>query len=209
MRPTQQDRATETRERILRAAVDCLYTLGYAGTTTTEVAKRAGVSRGAQSYHFATKRQLVVATVTFIFERRSAEFRTAITQLPESDRYNAAIDLLWQFLRAKTFYASLEVLIAARTDPELHKSVSSLRKTMARALEVEFADLFPELALVEEFRVIPDFLILLLEGMAVNAVVMKDDEREERLLQTLKTLGTLLAPLRQMLSDGATPPPTP
>ena len=36
---------------------------GFAGTSTTLVSERAGVSRGAQLHHFPTKNDLVVAAV--------------------------------------------------------------------------------------------------------------------------------------------------
>ena len=71
-------------------------------------------------------------------------------------------------------------LIASRSDPELHRSVSSLRRKMARALQIEFADLFPVLAGVAEFRVIPDFSNDLREGMVVNGSVVEYPERQRR-----------------------------
>lgn len=50
-RRTQQERSTETRERLLDATVQSLIDLGYAKTTTTVVCERAGLSRGAQVHH--------------------------------------------------------------------------------------------------------------------------------------------------------------
>ena len=41
----QEERSAETRGRLLDATVECLHEFGYAGTTTTEIARRAGVSR--------------------------------------------------------------------------------------------------------------------------------------------------------------------
>ncbi len=51
----QEERSAETRRRLLDATVACLFERGYAGTTTTELARRAGVSRGAQMHHFPKK----------------------------------------------------------------------------------------------------------------------------------------------------------
>ncbi|HWE54017.1 MAG TPA: helix-turn-helix domain-containing protein [Acidimicrobiales bacterium] len=50
-----QQRAIETRDALLDAALDCLIERGYAETTTIETARQAGVSRGAQQHHFPTK----------------------------------------------------------------------------------------------------------------------------------------------------------
>ena len=46
------------RGRLLDAALECLVELGYGGTTTSVVAARAGVSRGAQLHHFPTRAAL-------------------------------------------------------------------------------------------------------------------------------------------------------
>ena len=65
----QQDRSRATQRRLLDATVDCLVEVGWAGTTTTLVAERAGVSRGAQLHHYPTKAALVVAAVEHLVER--------------------------------------------------------------------------------------------------------------------------------------------
>ncbi|MGH9097700.1 MAG: TetR/AcrR family transcriptional regulator, partial [Acidimicrobiales bacterium] len=50
-----QNRGIATRAALLNSAFECLVDLGFSATTTTEIAKRAGVSRGAQLHHFPTK----------------------------------------------------------------------------------------------------------------------------------------------------------
>ena len=82
-RRTQRERSAAMRERLLEAAIDCLYELGYAGTTTIEVAARAGVSRGAQLHHFPTKEHLVTLAVRHVLARRVDEFRAAFADLPD------------------------------------------------------------------------------------------------------------------------------
>src|SRR5439155_19309262 len=60
-RRTQEERSAATREALMDATIDCLVDYGYAGTTTTRVAARARLSRGAQMHHFQRKAPLVVA----------------------------------------------------------------------------------------------------------------------------------------------------
>jgi AcrR family transcriptional regulator len=108
----------------LDAALECLVELGYGATTTTEVARRAGVSRGAQLHHFPTKAELLSAAVDSLFERRNAEFRKTFANFdPGVDQTDAAIDLLWSMFRGPTFVAWAELWMAARTDPELADKV--------------------------------------------------------------------------------------
>ena len=64
---TQAQRTQETRTRILDAAVEVLRKKGYAHFRTADVAKAAGVSRGAQLHHFKTKQKLVYATMEHVF----------------------------------------------------------------------------------------------------------------------------------------------
>ena len=83
VRRTNEERSAETRARLLEATTECLVELGYSNTTTTAIAERAGVSRGAQLHHYPTKAELVTAAVEHLCERLDAEFRAAIVRVPE------------------------------------------------------------------------------------------------------------------------------
>ena len=60
MRTARQERApgVRTRERILDAALSVFAERGYEGTTTREIAGRAGVPQGLLRYHFGDKLKL-------------------------------------------------------------------------------------------------------------------------------------------------------
>ena len=60
-RRTQEQRRRETKDKILRAAIELLVEKGYAGFSTIAVAARAGVSRGARENYFKTKYDLIEA----------------------------------------------------------------------------------------------------------------------------------------------------
>ena len=111
-RRTQAERRAETRGRLLDATLECLAELGYTGTTTTEVVRRAGLSRGAQVHHFPTKAELVVAAVEHLFHRRHEEFRQAFAERERT--LDAALDLLWEMFQGPTFDAWLELVVAGR-----------------------------------------------------------------------------------------------
>src|SRR5258708_40091971 len=64
-REPQQDRSRATRQRLLEAAIECLASLGWTGTTVAVVAVRAGVSRGAAQHHFRTREELVTAAAEY------------------------------------------------------------------------------------------------------------------------------------------------
>jgi len=51
----------ETRERLLRAAVNLYSAKGFAGASVLDVARRAGVTKGAFYHHFESKAHLIMA----------------------------------------------------------------------------------------------------------------------------------------------------
>ncbi|WP_411144471.1 ScbR family autoregulator-binding transcription factor [Streptomyces sp. x-80] len=59
----QQDRAIRTRRAILEAAASVFDDLGYDRATIAEVLQRAGTTKGALYFHFASKEQLALAVL--------------------------------------------------------------------------------------------------------------------------------------------------
>ena len=132
-RATQGERTRAMRARLLEATVDCLVERGFAGTSTTLVSERAGVSRGAQLHHFPTKNDLVVAAVAHLSEARGNELRRAAAELPRGEhRTRAVLQMLDDHFTSPVFNAALELWVAARTDPTLHEAVEPLERRVGR-----------------------------------------------------------------------------
>ena len=108
------------RARLLEATVELLIERGYAGTSTTLVSERAGVSRGAQLHHFPSKAALVVAAVEHLTRVRGEELGRAAGAVPRGrDRTRAVLEMLGDHFTSPVFTAALELWVAARTDAEL------------------------------------------------------------------------------------------
>lgn len=71
-------RGDATKQQLLDAAAAVFMERGYAGATTKEIARRAGVSEGTIYRHFVDKRELFGA----VFANRSASDFEAVTALP-------------------------------------------------------------------------------------------------------------------------------
>src|SRR5215468_7208823 len=96
LRRPVQERSVATRVALLDATIEELCARGYSAATTTEIAERAGVSRGAELHHFPTKAELMTAAVEHLLERRLREFRNAMAALDSrQNRLDAAVDVLW------------------------------------------------------------------------------------------------------------------
>jgi AcrR family transcriptional regulator len=62
-RQAGQERSESTRERVVAVARELVIERGYAGLSTAEVLRRAGVSRGGLYHHFAGKAELLAAVL--------------------------------------------------------------------------------------------------------------------------------------------------
>lgn len=168
-RRSQVDRTASTQRALLQATIDCLVEFGYAGTTTRLVAERAGVSRGAQTHHYATKRDLVVAAIEQLFDDQARRFAEAFEQVPPSERtFGRAIDALWAIVTGPVYAATLEVIVAGRTDDELrvviHGVAARLESTVVELL-MWFA---PEIDDADVARRVVDLALTLVQGAAVS-----------------------------------------
>ena len=141
------------RKRLLEATVDCLVEHGYAGTTTTRVTELAGVTRGAQVHHFPTRADLVAAAVRHLAARRAElAFEKIDTVRQAPDPLDAGLDLMWEIHQGPVQYATVEMWVAARTDPELREQLTAVEPE-ARAALLEFsAAAFGEYADNPRFR---------------------------------------------------------
>ena len=133
-RVPQEERSRLMRARLLEATVECLVERGFAGTSTTLVSERAGVSRGAQLHHFPTKNALVVAAVEHLTEKRAEELATAAAKLPDGGprRTRAVLEMLADHFTGAVFGAALELWVAARTDATLLEAVAPLEQRVGR-----------------------------------------------------------------------------
>ncbi len=179
----QEERSAETRRRLLEAAIACLSERGYTGTTTTEIAGRAGVSRGAQVHHFRHKEELVLGALEHISARRLAELEFAFEELPLGGlefRLEALIDLMWAAFRGPSFYAWLELLVASRTEPILRGAVREANRRLAIGMRKVFAKFLddgltpPERA--QRLARVVEIAFGRLESMALERALLDADE---------------------------------
>jgi AcrR family transcriptional regulator len=192
---TQEERSAAMRERLLDATIDCLVEYGYSGTTTTRVAERAGVTRGAQVHHFPTKTDLVTAAVRHLATRRAQLAFAQMDRLSASaDPVGDTLDLLWEIHQGPIFAASMELLLAARTDPELREQVSEVEPEIG-AMVIEFGKrLFGEQADTTQFRHYSYTAMDTVRGLLISNWAYPDDEQLDARWQRAKTCLRAMAP---------------
>jgi AcrR family transcriptional regulator len=189
-RLTQQERSEQTRERLLDATIDCLVDLGYAGTSMNEICRRAGLSRGAQQHHFPTKAELMAHAVDHLTRKLTDQLVSGAASVPLGPaRRSAIIDLMWRGLSGPLATAMQELATAARTDPELHKALRPVERSLARST----ADLFRGLVddgtrSAEELDTLFWLTLTFVRGLAVDEVLGGDPKRRAHLLEEWKVL---------------------
>ena len=187
-RLTQDEKTAETRRRLLDSAIHCLIERGYANTTTSEVAERAGLSRGAQLYHFPRKEELLTNAVEHLFQLMFREMKEKVGRLGNAnDRRAVAIDLLWEIANGTLATAWIELVVASRTDSYLRGTVTAVNDRMVEFIDKSFQELFPRPESAgTDYDLIPQIVILILEAMALEGKTL-NLKLTERILNALKT----------------------
>jgi AcrR family transcriptional regulator len=182
-RVPQEERTRAMRARLLEATVELLVEKGYAGTSTTLVSERAGVSRGAQLHHFPTKQDLVVAAVQHVTEVRGSELAAAAENLPTGTRRTRAVlQVLGDHFTSPVFTAALELWVAARTDEALLAEVAPLEQKVGR----ETHRMTVELLEVDEsqpgVRALVQATLDLVRGLGLANTISDDTRRRKTIL---------------------------
>lgn len=168
-RRTQAERRAHTHAALLEATTRCLVERGYSRTSTNDIIRIAGVSRGALLHHFASKAELLGAAVDHVVTRCEVEFRESFAALPVAERtLERAVDQLWDLFRGPSFDAALELLVAARTDRELRVVLQDVLARFERNVSADFAVLFPATASAPQSRAIVRFAFAALQGAAIT-----------------------------------------
>ena len=180
------------RKRLLAATLRSLLDLGYTRTSTTEVCRRAKVSRGAHLHHFPTKAELVAAAVDHVFDERLRDFGRFVQRLGEvAPKDLAALyEQLWTEYKSDAFYAWLELLLASRTDDALRPHVRVVDRRFTERAEQLCAATFGAID-PAEIPAVARMVMALFEGLALHYIA---DERDEVAHAVLRVFARVARP---------------
>ncbi len=112
------------RARIIEAAVECLYDLGYGATTFEVVTKRAGVSRGAILHHFPSRVDLMAAVAEHAARHQNKVVAEALdVSAGDLELFLGLTEATWQAMVQPPAMAYLEVMMATRADAVLAERI--------------------------------------------------------------------------------------
>jgi AcrR family transcriptional regulator len=189
-RRTQAQRTEDTRRKILDAAVGLLSARGYAGFRTADVSELAGVSRGAQTHHFPSKDDLVVAVVEHVFQRASEQ---AIVRSRRSQSVDDALKAMLadsqEFFFSELFLIALDLAIQSRMkakeqDENKGSAVGDISAATRLPVEAHWRDALIQSGVPK--NVADDLLwltISIVRGLAVRRLWQHDAPRFKRLFK--------------------------
>lgn len=141
----QSQKSALTRDRIIIATLECLVEWGYHKTTMARIAQSAAVSQGCMQYHFPAKIDAIKAAINYLYAKRLTDHKQDLDNIPQgADRMAHSIDVYWRHLNEDHFTAYQELVIAARTDRELSKSLKQAYQRFVKAWRKDAVDLVLE-----------------------------------------------------------------
>ena len=105
----QQQRSIVTQQKLLDAAIEAFSENGFKGTSTRDIAERAGVHHPLITYHFKNKDLLWRAAADRVFR----DFRRSLAASLEAHRHESPKKRMASLIRAYVRYA--------KSQPALHK----------------------------------------------------------------------------------------
>lgn len=188
-RISQRDRRQAAQRKILDATVAILIERGYAATTTLEVQRQSGVSRGVLLHYYASRSELIAAATRHLYATRIGEVRLKVAERPpQAGTDRDWVALLWDVVSGPTGRACLELLVAARHDAEMREYIVPLEHEFGRAnLEMCAALLGEERAAHPRFR---EFCLIVINSMfgAAAGTNAAGSAEEKRLLDAWRGL---------------------
>lgn len=129
VRQPQQERSIEKKNKIISASFELFSEVGYYGTNTAEIARRAGVSTGIIYGYFQDKRDILISVLDIYIEK---VFEPVLKMI---DKLRAPIDF------DKLVRDILDLVIKThKKNAKIHEALHSLTST-DEAVKLEFISL--------------------------------------------------------------------
>jgi AcrR family transcriptional regulator len=187
-RRAQAGRSEETRERVIKAAIQCIAEYGYKQASVTRIAERSGVSCGGIQHHFGTKDAIIQAVLDnaldeFLLDSR----RISPTDDTLENRVKVMVEGAWRLMNRPGLVAFLEIMFSHRHEPSRRNPALRYRARIWRVIIAAWDHLFGHLRLspmqVETARQVA---FTTLGGMVLESLMRTDVPNYDRPLVVLQ-----------------------
>jgi len=210
-RRTQDERSAETRGKLIDATIDAVCERGLQNATTAEIARRAGVTRGALQHHFRNKADLLLAVLECICRQFALGLSGGADRNKSLEaRCDDLVRSLWAIYGSRAYAAAIEVVLGARSDPETYARIRDYRSLSVEVAERHWAEALSDIGVSpERLSDILHFTVAAMRGFSMHALQRSDARFYRHQLKLLRDF--LLTALQADASDDdwADPPDDP
>ncbi|WP_370212833.1 TetR/AcrR family transcriptional regulator [Roseovarius sp.] len=190
-RRTQDERSAATIENLCKTTVELIAEIGFVNVTTTKIARRAGISRGAILHHFDSKADLVKRATALMWSS-VVDCAAAISDDHKDGVLDPKdlIDRAWTGLMSDQYVTvSIDMMAAARGDPDLNEHVELWINRMVESYRETAREIFCGTGMSEaDAESLMLVLTSTLRGLRVAQMIEPDPDKAEAALATLANL---------------------
>ena len=187
---------SDTKSRIVEAALETLKADGFAGTSARAIAKRGGFNQALIFYHFGTLTDLLLAALDRTSEQRMAKYADAVknidsvadavsvaTELYREDLASGHITVLTELIAGSLDRPDLGPQIVSRMEPWIGLTEEAVGKAMG---SLGIADLVPP-------RTVAYAIVSLYLGVDMLSHLEKDHAKAEAMFASAQQLAGVLS----------------
>ncbi len=144
VRQPQQERSIEKKNKIIQAGYELFTEVGYYGTNTVEIAKRAGVSTGIVYGYFQDKRDILICVLKIYIDNVSAPLLNIMqSKSGNVDTYNLAEEILNKTIELHEQYSKLHNTLhsLAATDEAVNAEFIKLENSITEQMSAQLVNL--------------------------------------------------------------------
>ena len=194
-RQNQEERSRQTQARVTQATIECILEKGIRATSTVDVARLAGVSRGALVHHYPSKTLLMQAALEDLLSREVESVREMAVRVKAGElNFDSLLKALHEHFKGDLYMVTLEYLTNARTDPDIMKVLMPLAANFNDSLEQIWEQLVASANHTShQNRVALNATLCMMRGMGAQSIWRDDPELYRDMLlfwkETLLELG--------------------
>lgn len=194
-RQNQEERSRQTQARVTQATIECILEKGIRATSTVDVARLAGVSRGALVHHYPSKTLLMQAALEDLLSREVESVREMAVKVKAGElNFDSLLKALHEHFKGDLYMVTLEYLTNARTDPDIMKVLVPLAAKFNDSLEQIWEQLVASSKHTShQNRVALNATLCMMRGMGAQSIWRDDPELYRDMLlfwkETLLELG--------------------
>lgn len=168
----------------MTATIDLLHDRGLARTSTPEIARAAGVSRGALTHHFAGREAIISASVADMLAKTTRDLhRFAEDFVARGGSSDEIVDYIWQMMSDRLFYVTMEYLPEARHNPDFKADLVPVVRDFHAGLDAIWTALAARTGVEPDHaRIVMNSTMCLVRGMIAQTVLRNDPAYYEEML---------------------------